>query len=112
MKRILTAVALMGTSIGVAIAHEVDKEPKYETRVEKSVKVQMRDGIHLSMDLYMPVGAPGKLPTILMRTPYDKNQDWYRDSGLEMSLVEGVCRGHRGHARPIRIRGPIQTGDR
>jgi putative CocE/NonD family hydrolase len=87
MKRIIIAVALMSTSVGVAIAHEVEAGPKYEVRIEKSVMVKMRDGIHLSMDLYMPVGAPGKLPTILMRTPYDKNQDWYRDSDFQMSLV-------------------------
>ncbi len=33
----------------------------------------MRDGVHLSTDLYFPQGATGKLPTILVRTMYGKN---------------------------------------
>jgi putative CocE/NonD family hydrolase len=48
-------------------------EPRYSTRVEKSVLVPMRDGVKLSTDLYYPVGADGRLPAILVRTPYNKN---------------------------------------
>jgi putative CocE/NonD family hydrolase len=35
--------------------------------------VPMRDGVKLSTDLYFPEGVSGKLPVILVRTPYDKN---------------------------------------
>jgi putative CocE/NonD family hydrolase len=34
--------------------------------------IRMRDGVQLSTDLHFPVGAAGKLPTILVRTPYSK----------------------------------------
>ncbi len=59
--------------------------PKYEIRMEKSVMVPMRDGVHLSTDLYFPVGAGVKLPVILVRTPYDKRQirpgkSWFGNS--------------------------------
>src|SRR5262249_57515879 len=47
-------------------------EPKYEVRVDESVMVPMRDGVRLSTDLYFPTSAGGKLPVILIRTPYDK----------------------------------------
>ncbi len=44
-----------------------------EIRKEKSVFVPMRDGVRLSTDLYFPEGAEGKLPVILMRSPYGKD---------------------------------------
>ena len=52
-------------------------KPKYEVRLERSVMVPMRDGVKLSTDLYFPVGVEGKLPIILSRSPYNKNN--YRD---------------------------------
>ena len=48
-----------------------------EIRKEKSVFVPMRDGVRLSTDLYFPEGAEGKLPIIMLRTPYGKDQRWY-----------------------------------
>ncbi len=47
--------------------------PRHQARLERSVMVPMRDGVRLSTDLYHPVGATGKLPVVLMRTPYNKN---------------------------------------
>jgi predicted acyl esterase len=44
----------------------------YQVRVDENVMVAMRDGIKLSTDLYFPVGVEGKLPAILIRTPYNK----------------------------------------
>jgi len=35
--------------------------------------IPMRDGVHLSTDLYFPDGAKGPLPTVLIRTVYNKN---------------------------------------
>lgn len=36
--------------------------------------VPMRDGVRLSTDVHLPRGADGRLPTVLVRTPYDKSQ--------------------------------------
>jgi hypothetical protein len=52
----------------------------YDVEVIYDVQVPMRDGVRLATDLYMPArragGAePGRLPTLLTRTPYDKNAD-------------------------------------
>ena len=80
-------IASMSVFVSFSIADEVDKEPKYDVRVEKSIMVEMRDGTNLSMDLYMPVGAPGKLPTIFHRTPYNKNRSGDRFD-YQLSLVE------------------------
>lgn len=47
--------------------------PRHEVRLERSVMMPMRDGVKLSTDFYWPVGAEGRLPVVLARTPYDKN---------------------------------------
>jgi putative CocE/NonD family hydrolase len=45
--------------------------------VEKNVWVPMRDGVHLAADIYRPARegkpAPGRFPTLLTRTPYNKD---------------------------------------
>ena len=87
MKKIIIAAALISLAAGPATTHEVDEKPEYDVRVEKSVMVKMRDGINLSMDLYMPEGANGKLPTILLRTPYNKNIRNNRYAEYQQSLV-------------------------
>jgi putative CocE/NonD family hydrolase len=45
---------------------------RYEVHLESTVLVPMRDGVRLSTDLYLPVGAGERLPVILIRTQYDK----------------------------------------
>ena len=42
--------------------------------------VPMRDGVNLSTDLYFPEGLSGRLPVILIRTPYDKTAKWVTPS--------------------------------
>ncbi|MEP6492077.1 MAG: CocE/NonD family hydrolase [bacterium] len=44
----------------------------HEVVIERSVMVPMRDGVRLATDLYRPRDITGPLPTILMRTPYNK----------------------------------------
>lgn len=39
--------------------------------IEREVYIPMRDGIRLSTDIARPRNATGRLPTILVRTPYD-----------------------------------------
>lgn len=49
-----------------------DPPEQYPVALEKSVMVPVRDGVRLSTDVYRPVGASGRLPVIMIRTPYDK----------------------------------------
>ncbi|MFI5311770.1 MAG: CocE/NonD family hydrolase [Gemmatimonadales bacterium] len=44
----------------------------HEVVVEHSVMVPMRDGVRLATDVYRPRDLSGALPTILIRTPYNK----------------------------------------
>ena len=46
-------------------------EPQYDSYTwEKEIFVPMRDGTRLSTDVLLPKGAKGKLPTVLVRSPY------------------------------------------
>lgn len=61
---VLTLVAHIAVNAG---------DSRYDIHIEKSVMIPMRDGTLLSTDLYMPEGLDENLPTILIRTVYNKN---------------------------------------
>ena len=58
------------------------REP-YGIVVSKDVMLEMRDGIHLATDLHRPGRggelAPGRFPTIVCITPYDKTERRYTE---------------------------------
>jgi len=60
---------LVWSSMEVAIASE------YSVAIDYSVMVEMSDGVSLSTDVYFPVGHTGTLPAILIRTPYNKEEN-------------------------------------
>jgi len=83
------AVALGGAFIFATACFAAGLPPdKYtEWTSDDELFVPMKDGIHLSTDVLLPKGATGKLPTILIRTPYygektaplgDMRQLWLR----------------------------------
>ena len=43
-------------------------------RLIMDAKVPARDGVNLSTDIYLPNGE-GQFPTVLIRTPYDNNNN-------------------------------------
>ncbi len=61
----------------------------YTVRSEPGVQVPMRDGISLSTDLYFPAGAAGPLPTILVRTPYNKENPASNRVNVETFVGQG-----------------------
>lgn len=72
---IFCATGLMSATALAADAEQtpfVAPVPRYEVRLDRSFLVPMRDGTRLSTDLYIPEGVSGRLPTILIRTPYSK----------------------------------------
>ena len=68
---------------GVAAAED------YAVRTLKSNMVPMRDGTLLSTDLYLPEGATGKLPVILIRTVYGKNPVFEETPVLQTLVKRG-----------------------
>ena len=41
--------------------------------IERKLMVPMRDGVRMAADLYYPKNTSKKVPTILVRTPYNFN---------------------------------------
>src|SRR3989442_6677770 len=81
---LLTCV-LLGTGVGArALAQDAAAHAGGAGLVvTRDVMVPMRDGVRLATDVYRPPSRPDsgaaaeKLPTILIRTPYDKGFDPY-----------------------------------
>src|ERR1700679_3164139 len=72
----LAIIAVVGTSVAQTSA-VTPQVPYTEWTTEKEIFVPMRDGINLDTDVLLPKGAKGPLATVLVRTPYDKdNIDW------------------------------------
>jgi putative CocE/NonD family hydrolase len=46
--------------------------PRYQVDIEQNIRVPMRDGVRLATDIYRPAGVGGKLPAIMIRTPYNR----------------------------------------
>lgn len=44
----------------------------HPVRIEMSHFAPMRDGVKLSADFYFPTDVEGRLPTVMIRTPYNK----------------------------------------
>ena len=69
----LAAVALVLVSVSLPV--RADEAP-YRVEVQTDVMVPVRDGVKLATDIYLPTengtALDQKLPTILMRTPYNK----------------------------------------
>jgi putative CocE/NonD family hydrolase len=92
------AVCLVGTGDGGSRGAEEKAPAPYQVRIERDVRVRMRDGVMLSTDLYVPVrgGRPlkEKLPAVLQRTPYaalEKMASFFARHGY-LSVVQD-CRG-------------------
>jgi len=85
----------------VLVAPEVDpllSAPDFEWTLEDDVMVPMRDGVHLSTDIYLPEGK-GRYPVVLVRTPYKKELlelqgKFYARRGYVYAVQD--CRGRFG----------------
>jgi len=73
---------------------------KFDVALEKDLSVEMRDGTLLATDLYLPTEderpVKKKLPTILQRTPYDKEApsrvrdlgEWFASRGYTVVIQD------------------------
>ena len=75
----LFPAALLRLLLGLAVAQAPDPGKYsvacYELHERRGVTVPMRDGVHLSVDIFAPVSSD-KVPSILLITPYSKANDW------------------------------------
>jgi putative CocE/NonD family hydrolase len=94
------------------LAQAPNRQPFVPTvKVDKNVKVPMRDGVTLATDIYYPDG-PGPFPVMLSRTPYNKdgaarNADFFAKNGYVVVVQDS--RGlyeSSGEWRPYIDEGP------
>jgi uncharacterized protein len=64
-------VAAENASPGEPPRGDISPRQTSDTRVQHNLRVPMRDGVELSLDLIRP-DIEGPLPVVLVRTPYDK----------------------------------------
>src|SRR5262249_9161588 len=78
-RRVATILLFVATALTLVAPARAASEAKYEVTTERDVWVPMRDGVKLATDVYHPTANGGavseQFPTILQRTPYDKNGD-------------------------------------
>jgi len=70
--------------------HAVTARASANSVVERSVDVPMRDGVKLRADLLRPAGQ-GPFPTLVYRTPYDKEQEQREYSTFRHALERGYA---------------------
>jgi putative CocE/NonD family hydrolase len=63
----------------------------HEVSVETAIMVPMRDGTRLATDLYRPKDLTGALPTILIRTPYNKSANPNGDASAKFFASHGYA---------------------
>jgi putative CocE/NonD family hydrolase len=82
---------------------ERPSEPIYDVTVQRNVLMPMRDGTQLAADIYSP-SAAGTSPTLLERTPYNK------DSSSEISTGAPQYFASRGYVVIIQdVRGRFRS---
>jgi putative CocE/NonD family hydrolase len=96
--RLMLALILL-TLFGAAAAQDYSQWDEDKLREEldrlaevtRKINVPMRDGVHLSTDVYIPKGSHSKLPTVFWRTPYNYNT---LSGRLLTQAVEAVSHGY------------------
>ncbi len=106
MKRRLSLSLLLVILVALASVAQQNRPPAEanpNVAVQKNVMIPMRDGVKLACDVYLPakngVAITGKFPTILSRTPYDKDAagreaEWFAARGYAVVMNDVRGRYH------------------
>jgi putative CocE/NonD family hydrolase len=76
---------------------ELEKELQSIATIERKVMMPMRDGVRLATDIYRPKNAPGKVPTVFVKTPYNFNY-WDVRNGVPSDMTAALTAVKRGYA--------------
>ena len=63
----------------------------HAVEIERGVMVAVRDGTHLATDIYRPKDLDGPLPTVLIRTPYNKSASAAGDASANFFASHGYA---------------------
>ena len=79
---------------------QTEKELESLAVIDRKLLMPMRDGVRLATDIYRPKNAPGKVPTIWVRTPYNFNF-WDIRNGVPADMTAILTAIQRGYAYVI-----------
>ncbi len=97
MTRLLAFLLLLPTFLTTLTAGYLI-QPLNEIRIERYRGVQMRDGVVLYADVYLP-RAEGRYPTLVVRTPYGVQRD-----GVHETMIKFAQRGYAVVVQDVRGR--------
>jgi uncharacterized protein len=63
---------IMATMLPDGFPADKLSQPQYKMTVERDVMVQVRDGVHIAVDVFRP-DAPGQFPSLFSASPYNKD---------------------------------------
>ena len=73
----LTKLIVVASFAGAAFAQQPNQPPTDGGfKMQFGARIPMRDNVNLSADIWLP-SAPGRYPSILVRTPYVKSSGEY-----------------------------------
>ncbi len=78
---------LWASTLAMAAEPDPALPARYGVRLQTNVRIPMRDGARMAADIYFPEGAKGRLPAVLIRTPYDK-KEWRKEPSSPRRLAE------------------------
>ncbi|HEY0997622.1 MAG TPA: CocE/NonD family hydrolase [Gemmatimonadaceae bacterium] len=98
------AASLTAQGFGAPTAEELARRAQVRAEldslavIDRKVMMPMRDGVRLATDIYRPKrAAPGSVPTIFVRTPYNFNY-WDVRNGVERDMTTVLNAVKRGYA--------------
>lgn len=88
--KLLLFISCLVMNLILSSAAQADDKEDYKALMdmatsETMVMMPMRDGVRLATNVYRPKSAVGKLPTILLKTPYNENK--LQRSSLRMAKL-------------------------
>ena len=99
--KLLLLVAIAIAAARPAQTQSAQAPSAASVEVRRDIMVPMRDGVRLAADLYLPTGsgpaAPGRFPTLVSRTPYNR-------AGLRAEAEFYAQRGYAVVAQDVRGR--------
>jgi putative CocE/NonD family hydrolase len=76
---------------------DLERELQSIAVVERRVMIPMKDGVRLATDIYRPKDAPGKVPIVFVKTPYNFNF-WDVRNGVPADMTNILAAIKRGYA--------------
>ena len=91
----LRIISLIVITAVLSMASSREKDPKEDSSRHREIQIAMPDGVFLSTDVYLP-WTRRKVPAVLVRTPYNKNNESWLGKASRFFKIAVVVQDVRG----------------